>query len=324
MKQQRFAQALWHVNSRRSELREEALQTAGPDELVIQSFYSLISFGTEWLVATGRVPETLHREMSVPYMQGQFDFPVKYGYSLVGKVLEPDNLADQWVYVMHPHQDYCVVKKSDVRFIPSGVHPRRAVLFPTLETIINAIWDGQVAVGDRILILGFGLVGSLLWQVLSRIPGVRVEVAETNPWRRQWAREHDVQLWSKTSESGFDVGFNTTRQGEALQLGLDQLGMEGRLVELSWYGIDPVTLHLGQTFHSQRKQIISSQVGRIPAHRRNRWDPDRRAGLVWDILQDPTLDDYLTHEIPFPDLAELFNSLRTDQKEFLTFIVHHR
>ncbi|MCB9270379.1 MAG: zinc-binding alcohol dehydrogenase [Lewinellaceae bacterium] len=324
MKETFFANALWHLSESTSAMREETLPVPKEDELVIQSYYSLISLGTEWLVATGRVPETLNQVMQVPYMQGTFPFPVKYGYSLVGKIVAPDSHRDQWVHVMHPHQDQCVVKAEDVRFIPSGVHPRRAVLFPTVETIVNAIWDGRVAIGDRVLILGFGLLGSMLWRVLSRIPGVQVAVIEENPWRRQWAREHDVKLWSDGLDVTYDVAFNTTRHGQAMQKGLDLLGFEGRLVELSWYGIEPVTLHLGQTFHSQRKQIVSSQVAHLPADHLARWDFERRSSLVWDLLQDPTLDDYLTHEVPFAGLADLFNSLRSDRKEFLTFMVRYR
>lgn len=319
-----FANALWHLSETHSVMKEEALPEPGPDDLVIQSYYSLISFGTEWLVATGRVPETLYQSMRVPYMEGAFPHPVKYGYSLVGKIIAPDMHRDQWVYVMHPHQDQCVVNQADVKFIPAGIHPRRAVLFPTVETIVNAIWDGRVTIGDRVVILGFGLLGSMLWRVLSRIPGVQVAVIEKDPWRRQWAREHDVTLWSEDTKGTFDVAFNTTRHSQAMQTGLDLLGFEGRLVELSWYGIEPVTLDLGHTFHSHRKQIISSQVAHLPADHLARWDHSRRSALVWDLLQDPTLDDYLTHEVPFAGLADLFNGLRSDQKEFLTFIVRYR
>jgi hypothetical protein len=76
------ATCLWHINKNKSELRSEQ-SVLSPDDVVLQSLYSIISIGTERIVASGQVPSNLHTQMRVPYMDGQFEFPVKYGYSLV-------------------------------------------------------------------------------------------------------------------------------------------------------------------------------------------------------------------------------------------------
>ena len=74
--------ALWHLDSNRSALQETSLTEQEDDQYItIKSLYSLISTGTENLVATGRVPKALHQVMGVPYMDGDFSFPIKYGYS---------------------------------------------------------------------------------------------------------------------------------------------------------------------------------------------------------------------------------------------------
>ncbi len=318
-----FSNALWHISADRSVIQQEVLTTPAENDLLIQTYYSLISQGTERLVSMGRVPQSLHQAMRVPYMDGTFEFPVKYGYSVVGKVISPGPHKDRWVFLMHPHQEVCVVRQEDVKFVPKGIHPRRAVLFPTMETVLNAVWDGEVEIGDKVLIMGFGLVGSLLWRLLKNLPGIDLRVAEISPWRRNWAKSNGVILWQDTDKEVFDVIFNTSANAEALQLAIDHSGLESKIIELSWYGITPSTVYLGGSFHIDRKQIISSQVAKLPSRKLHRWSEKRRCDLVWHLLKDPTIDDHLTHEIKFNNLPSVFTDLREKKMDFLTFLVKY-
>jgi hypothetical protein len=82
------------------------------------------------------------------------------------------------------------------------------------------------------------------------------------------------------------------------------------LIELSWYGNRAISLHLGATFHQQRKQIISSQVGSIPSARSGRWDFKRRKQVVFELLKNP-LYDQLPKEIwAFAQTPILFEKIR--------------
>ncbi len=299
--------ALWHLDAQRSVLQSAK---SGSDEgLTVRSLYSLISTGTERLVATGQVPEALVHSMAVPFMEGAFSFPVKYGYSLVGRVEEPKHALDQQlVHVLFPHQDLCRVPETALTLIPTHIPPPRAVLASNLETALNAVWDSGVGVGDKVILIGFGNVGSLLARVLQGIPALELTVWDTDPWRQQLAQEMGFHL--SEPQGPYDLAFHTAGHEEALQTCIDQVGYEGRVVELSWYGSRSVNLQLGGNFHVERKQLISSQVSRIPTDRLHRWDYARRKAAVFRLLADPAYDQHITDWVPFPDLPAWFDQLR--------------
>src|SRR5438034_4445468 len=105
-KDRSMAKALWYVGDGRAELREEAVVPPGASEVRVRALYGAISRGTERLVAAGRVPASEYQRMRAPQMAGAFPFPVKYGYSVVGRVEEgPPALRGRTVFALHPHQD---------------------------------------------------------------------------------------------------------------------------------------------------------------------------------------------------------------------------
>ncbi|GAB4404215.1 MAG: zinc-binding alcohol dehydrogenase [Bacteroidia bacterium] len=291
----------------------------------MRSRYSLVSSGTERLVARGEVPAEVAAQMQVPYMEGSFDFPVKYGYSLVAVVETPDHpLAGQTVHLLHPHQDYCQVADTDLFVVPPGVPARRATLASNLETALNAVWDGQVSVGDRVLVVGFGLIGSLVARLLSMMPAVEVSVWEVDEARQAAARAMGfVVARPQSGDPPADVAFHCSASAAGLQVAIDAVGFEGRVVELSWYGVRETGIRLGGSFHSQRKQLVSSQVSHLPADRRSRWDDRRRKTTVFALLHDPVFDRHLPGEVAFGDLPRLFDRLRTTSDTTLAWTVHY-
>ncbi len=263
-------------------------------------------------MALGQVPPSMYTAMAVPYMEGTFDLPIKYGYSLVGTVEEgPADWVGRTVYTMHPHQDWCRISADDLFPVPEGIPPKRAALTANVETALNAVWDAGVSVGDRVLIVGFGVIGAMLACILSRMPAVECVVVDIDPDKRKLAQS----LGCETAAPGdalpvFDMAFHTSTSAEGLQLCIDRVGFEGTVVELSWYGTRPVELHLGHDFHNQRKRILSAQVSTIEARRARRWDYARRKATVFDLLRDDRFDLCLTHTVPFLELPEFFDQLR--------------
>ncbi len=309
------AKALWHISPSDSQILSVDKIPSDPTLLKIKAHFSLVSSGTERLVAQGLVPDDLAESMQVPYQEGSFSFPIKYGYSLVGEVLnENHRWQGRLVHLLHPHQNICWASEAAVGLVPDGIPAQRATLTSNLETVVNAIWDAKVSVGDRVMVAGFGIIGSLLAKVLSDMPGVDLWVLEKNEKRIQLAREKGFQLWTATEKSKpFDFAFHTTGNEKALQFCLDQLGLEGSLVELSWYGKKAVQIHLGASFHSERKKIISSQVGHLPAERKARWDFQRRKEVVFTLLQDSSFDDYLHQLVEFEEVPDYFKQLRSGE-----------
>jgi len=317
--------SLWHLSDSQSVIKENTAQNPSPSFLKIQSHFSLISTGTERLVACGEVPGSVHDDMKVPYMEGAFPFPIKYGYSLVGKVItEGHSMTGKLVHAMHPHQDFCLINESDLFEIHSNIPAQRATLASNLETALTAVWDAQVNIGDRVLIVGFGLIGSLIARLLSFIPAIYFQIIEIDKERIQHAEKLGFPVSAiLRKHSKFDIAFHTSATAEGLQTCIDGVGLEGKIIELSWYGKKPVKINMGGSFHSQRKQIISSQVGKLPSKYNARWDMKRRKKVVFELLENALFDQQITHFIKFVDTPTFFADLRAGKAKGLAYCIEY-
>ncbi len=316
------ARAFWLTGKGRGAIRRETLPAPGPGRCLVRAVFSAVSPGTERLVAAGRVPGALEQDMRCPYMGGRFPFPVKYGYSLVGEVAEgPKGLRGRKVHVLHPHQDFSVVRCEDVRPLPEGLPPARATLASNLETAVTAAWDSGVSVGERVLVVGFGIVGSLVARVLDLGPAVELEVVEKRADRRRLAEALGFAVADAPDPRPYDVAFDASGTAAGLQAAIDSVGVEGRVVAVSWLGAGPVRLDLGGSFHSRRKRIIASQVSRIPGALRPRWDVARRTELVFRLLERPEFDLHVGPPVPFARLPEDYGPLIDRSSEGLSPLI---
>jgi 2-desacetyl-2-hydroxyethyl bacteriochlorophyllide A dehydrogenase len=298
------ARAFWIAAPGRGEIREESLPTASDDDVLVRALYSGISRGTEALVFRGGVPASEHQRMRAPFQAGSFPAPIKYGYSSVGRIEQgPRELQDRTVFVLYPHQTRYVVPAHAVHVLPDDVPPERAVLTANLETAINGLWDARPHVGDRIVVVGGGTIGCLVAWLAGRIPGCDVELVDVNPQREAIAHVFGVRFAAPdTVWEGADVVIHASGSPAGLELALRVAAFEARVVEMSWYGDQTVTLPLGEAFHARRLTLQSSQVGSVPASQRARWDPRRRMQLALTMLTDAALDVLITGETEFEDL----------------------
>ena len=305
------ARACWLVQAGRAELRTQALQQPADGEVLVRTLHSGISRGTETLVFRGEVPASEHQRMRAPFQQGDFPWPLTYGYSSVGVVEQgPPALQGRAVFCLHPHQDRYVVPAAAVHPLPEGVPPGRAVLAANLETAVNALWDGAPRVGDRIAVVGGGAVGLLVAWLAGRLPGCRVQLVDVQPARAALAHRLGVGFALPDEASGdADLVVHASGQGAGLQTALRLAGFEATVLELSWYGTRAVELPLGQAFHARRLVLKSSQVGHVAAARRARWDHARRLQLALRLLADPVLDALVTGASPFDELPALLARL---------------
>lgn len=293
--------ALWHVAPRQSELRPARM---GTGEVEIRTLWSLISRGTERLVFEGRVPPSEHATMRAPMQEGDLPFPVKYGYAAVGSVENgPSDLIGRHVFALHPHQTRFLLRTDQFIPVPPSISPRRAVLAANMETALNALWDAGAGPGDRIAVIGAGLVGCLVAHLASRIPGTEIILQDMVKQRGIVAAQLNVNFTSgKLGAHDFDIAIHTSASSGGLAQAIDCLGFEGKLVEMSWYGEGDVAAPLGGAFHQKRLQIISSQVGSVSPSRRPRWDYARRLTKAMALLDEPALDALITDEVVFDDL----------------------
>lgn len=317
--------ALWHISKHHSEILDTTLASSNKDTCEIKALFSFVSLGTERLVANGAVPPELKKDMAVPFMEGTFDFPVKYGYSLVGKVTDgPAEWSGRMVHLLHPHQEICRVPTDALSLVPDGIPPQRATLASNLETALTAVWDAGVSIGDRVAVVGFGSIGALLCRLLYKIPGIELTVYENNPTRATFAKAFGFQLGpTMKGDWAFDISFNCSASEEGLQFCLDHTGKEGRVVELSWYGTKAVQINLGKHFHSRRLQLICSQVSNIPSKQTARWGFQRRKQTVLNLLRDPEFDRHLTNIVPFREAPAFFQKLRSGELDGLGYCLSY-
>jgi 2-desacetyl-2-hydroxyethyl bacteriochlorophyllide A dehydrogenase len=298
------ARAFWTIGAGAGELRDEPLRAPGPDEVLVEALYSGISRGTEALVFHGRVPASEHQRMRAPHQAGEFPFPVKYGYQSVGRVVAGvPTLVGRTVFCLHPHQSRYVVPAADVAPLPDGVPAARAVLAANLETAVNGVWDAALGVGDRVAVVGGGVVGCLVAYLAARVPGCAVELVDVEPARAAVAAALGVGFATPAvARDEADVVFHVSGAPAGLSTALALAGVEATVVEMSWYGDRPVEVALGGAFHSRRLTLRSSQVGALPLERRARWTHRRRLALALGLLVDAQLDLVIDGELAFDEL----------------------
>ncbi|WP_017543125.1 zinc-dependent alcohol dehydrogenase [Nocardiopsis prasina] len=311
----RTARAFWVRSPGVGEVREVELPEPGPGDVVVRALCSGISRGTETLVFGGGVPPNQYGVMRAPFQEGDFPGPLKYGYLNVGVVEEgPGELVGRTVFSLFPHQTRFVVPASAVSAVPEGVPAARAVLAGTVETAINALWDAAPLVGDRVTVVGAGMVGCCVARLLSQVPGARVQLVDVDPRRAATARRLGVDFARpEEAEGDRDLVFHTSATEAGLVSSLRLLHVEGEVVELSWYGDRRVILPLGEDFHSHRLTVRASQVGMISPARRSRYDHAARLQLALRLLEDPAFDALLTGESPFDELPAVLPRLASGE-----------
>ncbi len=301
------ARALWHIAPGKAQLQVETLLPPREGSVLVETLYSGISRGTERLVSAGAVPASEWRTMRAPMQAGEFPFPVKYGYSAAGRISEgPQDLVGRTVFCLHPHQDRFLAPLTTLAFIPDDIPPARATLAANMETALNAVWDAGVTPGNRVAIIGAGIVGLLTANIAARIPATEVTVIDTNPGRSTIARKLGCRF-ALPADAPYDCDcvFHTSATAAGLRTAIAAAGPEAAVVEMSWYGTELVAAEFGSAFHSRRLQLLSSQVGRIAPSHRARWSNARRLQKAIELLADAALDGLVAETIAFEDAPNL-------------------
>lgn len=317
--------AFW-VSPGRGEIRTLDVAEPGAGQVRVRTLRSGVSRGTETLVFRGGVPHDQHARMRAPHQEGDFPGPVKYGYLSVGVVEagEP-GLVGQTVFCLYPHQTAYVVAATDVIAVPEGVPPDRAVLAGTVETAINALWDAAPLVGDRIAVVGAGMVGCCVARLLGAIPGVDVTLVDVNAGRAQVAAALGVAFADPArAPSGCDLVLHASATEAGLQRSLELLAPDGTVVDLSWYGDTSVRLDLGGAFHSGRLRLRGSQVGEVALARRHRRSRGERLALALALLRDPAYDALLSGTSAFEELPVLLADLSAGRRPALCHTITYQ
>lgn len=332
------ARALWFIGARQAALLAEEVTEPGPREVQVAAVCSMVSAGSEMNVYRGQVRASA--ELGIPAMAGQFPFPVKFGYQVVGTVVaagqESGYQVGDMVFAQHPHQDvFNVAADTGAVFgLPAGMDPDRAAFLALYRVALNCLLDTPVRVGDCVAVSGLGVVGGLCGHIARRNAD-RVVLIDPSIRRRQLAgwigadavvapEEAQPAIAELTHGRGVDVFIEASGAAAALQLAVDSTGVEGTVGVVAWYGTREVPLDLGGAFHLKRLRIVSSWVGRVPAALSARWTPLRQREVAARQLGDIPVGSLITDRVPFERAPEAYSLLDTSRESHLAVILDYK
>lgn len=307
----------------RLEVNEEPIPKPGEGEVLVKALVSAISPGTEMLVYRGEVPTGIPVDETIPSLIADFSYPLKYGYCLLGQVQEVGSgversLEGRRVFAFHPHQSLFLARLSDLILVPAGLSDEQAVLLPNMETAVNFLMDAKPIIGERVVVLGQGIVGLLAVGLLGRFPLESLVSLDRFPLRRQaslqYGANHSLDPESgnlpvritELLPSGADLVFELTGSPSALDLAIRLAAFEGRVIIGSWYGVKRASVDLGGRFHRSRIRLVSSQVSTMASEYRGRWDKNRRFALAWQMLKEIQSQDLITHRYHILEAARAY------------------
>jgi 2-desacetyl-2-hydroxyethyl bacteriochlorophyllide A dehydrogenase len=297
----------------------------------VQSHCSAISAGTELLVYRGQMPADIALDTSLSALQGKMVYPVQYGYACVGVVEAIGAEAEaHWlgrrVFAFAPHASHFIAAPAELIPLPDDIDVESAVFLANMETAVNLVQDGNPGLGERVVVLGQGIVGLLLASLLLQFPLTQLVTVDGLSPRRVRSRQLGVKqvfdpaaavemqalkqlLLSADANGGADLIYEVSGAPEALNLGIDLSGFSSRIVIGSWYGSKAVNVALGGAAHRNRLQITTSQVSTIAPALSGRWDKSRRFDLSWEMLRQVQPRQFISHRIPFADAAAAYELL---------------
>ena len=319
------ARSLWYLAPEKVDIQSELLSPMTEGSVRVRALFGALSRGTESLVFRGEIPESEYQRMAAPWMSGTFPYPIKYGYCHVGRIEDgPADLIGQLVFALRPHETMYVADAKDVVTLPDGLSPERAVLSANMETALNAVWDASPGPGDKIVIVGGGVVGCLVAYLCAGLRGADVTLVDIYPERAAVASALGVQFAvPHKAPTECDVVFHCSASAAGLATAIGAAGEEALVLELSWYGNREIKLSLGGAFHSRQIRLQSSQVGHVSTSHRPRWTHRRRLQTAMGMLVDERLDVLLTDFVDFEDLPNQLPHLLGSQSQALCSLIRY-
>jgi len=322
-------------------INERNLDAKVPDDTVlVKSFCSGISAGTELLVYRGEIPEGMLLDPLIPELSEKFSYPTQYGYSTVGEIIDAGSNVDRnWigrrVFSFNPHESHFYTNVEDLIEIPEGIDYNDAVFLPNMETALNLIMDGLPVIGENVAVIGQGIVGLLATSLLKAFPLNNLVTFDMILKRRQASLElgasqtfgsFDEPIMNSTFNKeykGFDLVYEISGNPGSLNNAIDITGYNGRIVIGSWYGNKKSNLSLGDSFHRSRINLITSQVSTIDPKFSGRWTKERRFSVAWDMLRSIKPSRLITHKYHIEEARVAYDNLHQNPDDILQVILKY-
>lgn len=324
-------ETLYFSGNRSVFLRRESLEIPAPGQVLVRAICSAISSGTELLAYRGQIPSNLALDANISEYKNSTTYPLRYGYTSVGEIVDADkptkHLLGKKVFSFHPHESLFWKNPAELLEIPPNISMEAAAFLPNMETAVNLVMDGRPLIGEKVLVIGQGIVGLLVSSLLANFPLGGLFTTDFFKNRRLLSKKvgADLSLHPENSEelvqldqslasdskngAGADLIFELSGNPAALDFAIRCAGFGSRIVIGSWYGNKRATIGLGGNFHRNRIEIISSQVSSIRPELSGRWDKKRRFQLAWQQIRTQNPQQFITHRFPFSDAPEAYKLL---------------
>ncbi len=331
------ASQLWFTAPFDVEVRDVALPEPARNEVRVRTHYSAVSTGTELLLYRGQLPQSMALDSTLESLQESSGYPVQYGYACVGEIEHlGDGVDPAWlgqrVFSFQPHASHFLARPEQLIAVPDDVSSEAAVFLPNMETAVNLVQDGHPMIGERVVVLGQGVVGLLLAGILAQHPLASLSAVEGQNDRQALARKMGAQVVFHPADAtaekqptlaDTDLIYEVSGHPVALDQAIELTGYGSRIVIGSWYGNKPVTIDLGGKAHRNRLQIITSQVSTLAPALTGRWDKQRRFELAWDMIRriDPT--QLITNTTTLHEAKELYQQLHEARPGIVQPLFHY-
>ncbi|GIW10022.1 MAG: oxidoreductase [Dehalococcoidia bacterium] len=319
-----IARALWFVAPRHVEVRPLELLPPAAGEGLVAVECSAVSAGSELLAYQGAVPADLPLDATLAALAGPAQYPFRYGYAATGRVVAVGAREDRaWlgrrVFAFQPHATHFVAPLASLLPVPPALAPEAAALYPSVETALTLVLDARPLAGERVVVVGQGVIGLLVIALLARFPLALLAAVDPRPERLRWSATLGAQWAGTPAESahlqeqlgpaGADLVIEVSGQPAGLALAQTLLGFQSRLLVGSWYGTRPVSLDLGGRFHRDRVRIEASQVSTIAPALTGRWSRERRTAFTWELVPMLQPERLITHRLPLTAAPTLYQQL---------------
>jgi len=321
------ASQLWFTAPYAVEVRDKELPAPAEHQVLVKTHYSAVSAGSELLLFRGQLPQAMALDSSLESLQQSADYPLQYGYACVGEVQQLGSAVDaSWkgrqVFSFQPHASHFLAGVDELIQVPDGVSGRNSVFLPNMETAVNLVHDGRPLMGERVVVIGQGIVGLLLSALLARHPLASLAAVEKQQSRMELSKRLGVQsvhmpeaMEADERPAGLidaDLIYEVSGHPDALNLAIAMSGFSSRVVIGSWYGSKSAAVHLGGEAHRNRLQIVTSQVSTLSPELTGRWNKQRRFSLAWEMIRQTNPEQLITHSVPISEAGDLYQQLHQE------------
>ena len=328
------AKTVFFTAPQKVEIRETHIPHIKEDEVLVENIFSAISAGTEMLVYRGQFPQLKDTHDSV---SNDLKYPLAYGYASVGRVVKVGKLAnrelaDKLVFAFHPHASHFAANPDSLILIPNSINPKTACFLPNMETAVNLVQDGAPIIGERVLVLGQGIIGLLTASLLSEFPLESLVTVDNYELRRKALEVENKTLKVKSftpqalqhyltlDQTKADLTFELSGSPSALNDAIALTTFSGRIIIGSWYGQKRTEIDFGGVFHRSRIKLISSQVSTISPELSGRWDKSRRFDVAWKALERIKPEKWITQKFSLNDADKAYQLLDESPQETIQVI----